>query len=122
MDCNTTMAKNRSKRYREAAEHVEEGKVHSLEDAMAVLKKFPATKSLGKYGSFTRLLADHIDVLHRTPTRHHNDRLLDLRFLAFDNHLFVRSLFLDKAGAGRNQAAHDDVFFEAAQEVDFTAA
>ncbi len=38
------MAKKRSKRYRKAAELVEEGKGYSLPDAISTLKKFPAPK------------------------------------------------------------------------------
>jgi large subunit ribosomal protein L1 len=38
------MAKNRSKRYEEAAKLVEPEKVYPLSDAVAVLKKFPAPK------------------------------------------------------------------------------
>jgi large subunit ribosomal protein L1 len=38
------MAKQRSKRYRQAAELVEEGKLYSLEDATELVTKFPAPK------------------------------------------------------------------------------
>jgi large subunit ribosomal protein L1 len=38
------MKKIRSKRYREAAKQVEEGRRYSVEDAVAVLAKFPKTK------------------------------------------------------------------------------
>ena len=38
------MAKNRSKRYNQAAELVEAGKIYQLEDAVGTLKKFPQPK------------------------------------------------------------------------------
>lgn len=38
------MAKKRSKRYRQAAEMIEEGKSYSLSDAIDILKKFPPAK------------------------------------------------------------------------------
>jgi large subunit ribosomal protein L1 len=38
------MAKKRSKRYRQAAEMIEEGKSYSLSDAVDILKKFPPAK------------------------------------------------------------------------------
>ncbi len=53
------MAKQRSKRYRQAAELVEEGKSYSLAEAVDVLKKFPAAKFDETVTVSLRLGVDH---------------------------------------------------------------
>ena len=43
-NCNTNMQRNRSKRYRAAAQQVDRAKAYSLLEAVSTLKKFPPTK------------------------------------------------------------------------------
>ena len=46
-----TMAKQRSKRYKQAAALVQAGKSYSLTDAISTVKKFPAPKLPGRCAS-----------------------------------------------------------------------